>query len=413
VIEQNKCLTFLRRQRDTARSIVGSTATFLGGLSGLAQAAGNRALTSSQHPEDSQERQETWRILASALSQGYIAHVHADPDYPEFVTIFNTTLNLAAPNPDFIYLGTPARGEGVYRIRGLTGTNLFTLISTYPGFYAMGTGGAAFDNYFLSDINLGPGGTVDVLLSNERPADYKGNWWKLDPRTRWIGVRVASYDWVHERDPALAIERVDVPAGRPRLSAQELSARLANLAGWVDRGTSPWFKRVAEMHAQKTINKIEVHDWGPMGGADKQVYVEGLYELKDSEALVIESAVPKSCLYWSFLVTDNQFMTVDWMNHQSSINAHQATLDSDGKFRAVVSLRDPGVPNWLDTGGHGEGAIQVRWNNCDSTPAATTRVVDLASLRKFLPAETPVVNASQRDAAMRERRLGAQLRRKW
>ena len=38
-------------------------------------------------------------------------------------------------------------------------------------------------------------------------------------------------------------------------------------------------------------------------------------------------------------------------NRQSSLNGHQAVLDPDGVFRAVISARDPGVPNWLDTGG--------------------------------------------------------------
>ena len=150
--------------------------------------------------------------------------------------------------------------------------------------------------------------------------------------------------------------------------------------------------------------------WGTFPG---QVYLEGLYRLKDDEALILETEVPANCRYWGFLVGDMQFRTVDWVNNQSSLNAFQAKLDSDGKFRAVIARRDPGVPNWLDTGDYGEGVIQGRWNVCDSAPVPTARLVRLSELRRNLPGDTPTVTPAQRDTQLRERRLGAQMRRKW
>jgi hypothetical protein len=41
----------------------------------------------------------------------------------------------------------------------------------------------------------------------------------------------------------------------------------------------------------------------------------------------------------------------------SSTNGHYAKISSDGKFRAVISLEDPGVPNWLDPAGFKQGTI--------------------------------------------------------
>ena len=52
--------------------------------------------------------------------------------------------------------------------------------------------------------------------------------------------------------------------------------------------------------------------------------------------------------------------TIDYANHQSSLNGFQAVLDDDGVFRAVVSARDPGVANWLDTAGHGQRADDLQ-----------------------------------------------------
>ena len=53
--------------------------------------------------------------------------------------------------------------------------------------------------------------------------------------------------------------------------------------------------------------------------------------------------------------------TIDYANHQSSLNGFQAVIDDDGFFRAVVAGRDPGVTNWLDTAGHRQGPMIFRW----------------------------------------------------
>jgi hypothetical protein len=52
-------------------------------------------------------------------------------------------------------------------------------------------------------------------------------------------------------------------------------------------------------------------------------------------------------------------------------------------FRLVVAHEDPGLPNWLDTGGEGEGLIFVRYLLPEEQPLPlSTRVVPLAELRR-------------------------------
>ncbi|MBV9996359.1 MAG: DUF1214 domain-containing protein [Caulobacteraceae bacterium] len=377
---------------------------------------GDRMLALTQHPDDPQQRQETWRTLMGWLAQGFIDHVYDDPDYPEITTPFNLALNLAAPNPDYIYQGAPISGGGVYRIRGFRGTNRFVEVSIAPGSWQLDVVRPNVGDYDLNELHFGPDGAFDVILSAERPKGYAGDWWRLDPSVgKWgrLGIRQASYDWVHERDAVITIERLDVPPTRPRLTAEELSARMSAMAMWVEKGSEIWWKRVEEIRAQGVINRVQPHSWAHMGGAKGQIYDEGMYRLADDEALVLSAPVPKTCRYWSFMIGDDQFDTIDWMNHQSSLNGYQAHVDKDGVFRTVISLKDPGAANWLDTGGNREGIIQVRWNNCDSAPTPTAQVVKLADLRHVLPPDTAFVTPQARDAALRERRYGYQLRRKW
>ena len=98
---------------------------------------------------------------------------------------------------------------------------------------------------------------------------------------------------------------------------------------------------------------------------------------------------------------------------QSSLNGHQARLDQDGRFRAVISLTDPGVPNWLDPAGYTQGMLMGRWYAADSHSMPTLKRVPLAKVRDHLPAATPWMAPEERSTQLRERRIGGQLRRRW
>lgn len=117
--------------------------------------------------------------------------------------------------------------------------------------------------------------------------------------------------------------------------------------------------------------------------------------------------------YWNVQLGDLVWNTVDWMNHQSSLNGGQARIDADGRFRAVIGLDDPGGPNWLDPGGNPKGAIMLRWTEASSGPAPTLRAVRLDALRDALPRDTPVVDAVEREKSLRQRRTASQMRRRW
>jgi hypothetical protein len=166
-----------------------------------------------------------------------------------------------------------------------------------------------------------------------------------------------------------------------------------------------------EHHGVNTLLRSAKID--TMGGLPKQAYYDGIHEIDDTEALIIETEIPKSCRYWQALVADDRFCTVDWVNRQSSLNDLQARIDSDNKFRAVISRLDPGVPNWLDKADYPWGVIQMRWNHASDYPDPTIKMVPLADVRKYLPSDTPVVSPAERLEHLRRRREGAQLRRIW
>ena len=150
-----------------------------------------------------------------------------------------------------------------------------------------------------------------------------------------------------------------------------------------------------------------------MSGLKGQFYYEGAYELADDEALISEVRVPQSYRYWSIILTNELYETTDWYNNQASLNDVQGVVDPDGVFRTVISSRDPGVHNWLDTSGYPAGAIQGRWFEASEKPMPTIRKVKAADVLSHLPETTRRVNSQERTEALRNRRLSAQMRTIW
>jgi hypothetical protein len=383
---------------------------------------GEHAVPLMADSSDPQLRQELYRQLFSGFSAGYMALMHADPEHPDFWPIFNMAYNYFAPNPDDSYYATPINPNGVYKISGYRGTvHIIDFQLANGPLVTRGSGGLGrvYANFDIDKLHIKRDGSFEVILSTERPAGYKGDWWKLDPAAKadpksiYLMVREISNDWLREVDGRLAIERLDTPAIKPRPTAQEIEANLKQISMFAENWTTfslKWLKRIED---QGLVNKVVVHDLSASGGYTIQKYIEGLYDIGADEALIYETTVPKHCRYWNIELTDRLWGAIDFINRQTHLNGHTAKLDKDGKFRAVISTTDPGVPNWLDNAGYGKGMLFGRWTDCDSLPVPAVTKVKLADVRKYLPADTPVVTAEARDAAIRLRRKGAQLRRRW
>lgn len=351
----------------------------------------------------------------ACLVQGFLNYVHADPSYPEFVPGYDWAINHMAPVPDFRYKVCLIDGSGTYRISGYRGNSRFVDLTVFTSLFSLGKAGRVAGRISLDELALREDGWYEFILANQRPEGYAGDWFYLEPEAIRLQVRHASYDWVNETDARMAIERLDVPARRPRPEVQVVADKLGRLAQWTSNSLRFGIDHVQKVAEKGNINRVEFIDWGAVGGFDPkiQTYFEGLFDLAEDEALILETEIPEIARYWSFLLAHPLFGTIDFMNCQSSLNGFQARRDSDGKCRMVISRQDPGVPNWLDTAGYDKGVIQVRWNECSSQPCPEAKLVKLLTLRNHLPSDTPVVTAVDRDTALRRRRLGAQLRSRW
>lgn len=363
------------------------------------------------------ELQDMNKLALSILSEGYLCRVYTDAKRPVFMPLWNYAFNQGGPDPDYVYSTAEIDTAGVYRISGYRGTQRFVEI-TQQGFdmmspQDMGAGGPVPHTHDLDDdVTVDGEGYFSVVLSATRPDGYDGDWWELGEGTRRLLMRRCSCDWTHEVDARVAIERLD--DNGIDMTPEEIARRFSDLAAWIEGMIGFDMQLVRyyrEHHGVNTFLRSTKVD--EMGGLPKQAYYDGIHEITDDEALILETPLPAQCRYWQALVADDRFCTIDWVNRQSSLNDAQAHIDRDGWFRAVISRRDPGVPNWLDKGDYPWGIIQMRWNHANEYPDPTIKKVPLTDVRAHLPADTPVVTPEARAESLRRRREGAQLRRIW
>ena len=118
----------------------------------------------------------------------------------------------------------------------------------------------------------------------------------------------------------------------------------------------------------------------------------GHYSLEDgpgSEQAMIVTVPVSECAYQAIQIGSRWYISTDYEHHQTSLTRAQSHTDPDGKLRYVVSERNPGIANWLETCGHPQGVMMLRWQrvsrDLDASDGPTVEVVGFDELADRLP----------------------------
>ena len=339
-----------------------------------------------------------------------------DPANPHFCRAPSPYLNWGYPNPDGSYLWTMIDGNHDYRVFGHRGSAHLFDVEAWEGDYAdlrncRVSGGRRDILGGKSDLQVNDDGSFEVILSKTVQGS---NWIPIVPGAGHIYIRQWFYDWENEKQGTIHIERLGAhyPAEMP--TERDYATRFNLLLRFLKATVQPIRAGVqqhydAEPGTVAFPNDLLLMDTGKSVSFRNQFYARGQYQVSHDEAIILE-VVPPDAQYWLFHLLSHFWEMSDSRYRQISVNGHQATIDDDGVFRAVISHQDPGVPNWLDATGRPKGLIGGRYNWTDSVPIPTLRKVPFNSLKDELPPSTPRITPQERSEILRRRILAARSR---
>jgi hypothetical protein len=335
------------------------------------------------------------RHLLVLLTAGIDEVLRFDPDPILRVQRASTTdlVSWGMECPDCLYTGAKLRGGESYRLFGNRGTARYVGLQTMNGI-------ASTANALVDELEADGDGNFEVVLSAE---EHDGNWMRIDGDHPTLTVRHFFYDWDTEVPSSLRIERIGDPVAHkdPAIDPdQVVSRQLAALGDFVHDNLEFFLQFGAAAPPNGFLPPI---DRSAMGAAAENKPVIGRWELGSDKALILEVEPPQG-VYWSYSLGNPWWETIHYGRHQSSLNAHQAVVDSDGLVRVVLSGRDPGVANWLDTAGFSNGAMILRCVRTSTAPTPSTRVVSFDEITSALPADTSRITADERASVLERRR---------
>ena len=329
-------------------------------------------------PDTVLDRAEGYRYLSRLLRNSLYATLeNSDPDRPRWQGL--DLVKIGADNPDNVYHSAPVKGTNSYRITGTRGSIAYVSFGSKANRYAKDGTMASTGELRNDDLYVDSDGTVEILVSAERPAEAK-NWLPLAVDSTMIVLRESYLDRTTEVPGSWSIERLEPTPEREPLTAEHLVRSLQRSALGV-HGTAATFVAWTELFMTRPN---ELPDWGQemfqrAGGDPEIFYLHGYFDLQPDEAWVIETRVPEAP-YWNFQL-DNWWMeSMDW-DKSITVNKHTAKLNADGTLTLVVAATPPVGPlataNWIDTTGHRTGTALLRWVGTDDHPLPTTKVVKL------------------------------------
>ncbi len=347
-------------------------------------------------------------------------------------------------NPDTIYRFMGVNGASSYVITGRF-ADLANLPADTSFSVLTGLTGNTAAVLTKDQLVIGDDGTFTITL-DRTPANGRPNHLQLTADTTIVATRNTLSDWANQQPMSLEITRTGgppnslfsqlggfaIPGIGPAVVRSKLLTTLVSLVPPLPfvppvlRGAVTAVIMALGVQREATYMAVATTDpttgeriepnvlKNPARNAEflaTQLQSAGYFQLADDQALVI-TIDRAGAGYFVVPVTDDWTITKDYWNEQTSLNNAQAVADDAGNttYTLVVSPTDPGVANWVSTGGLNQGTLSIRFQDIDpdvtQLPTVSARVVSLSELPSVLPAGTQYVTETQRAAQIASRKAG-------
>lgn len=333
----------------------------------------------------------------------------ADPVAPRFVRNFMPghywhghdvpDARIGADNPDNTYRLAGIAHGGQYRVTG----RILDTCPAHVSFTLVENWGTSItvQTIEMPGISVDEDGRFSITIDAE-PANGRANHLTTNPRVKFLFVRDSMMDWAAETPLDLQIERLDRTDATPRSFDERLDDALRRLRE--DVPLYYWFFRLSAARGVNTMPPPM--RTASVGGLVTQATSIGRLHLTENDAAVVRWH-PAGATYNSLQLAMWWYRSIDAHQIQSGLSAAQCQRDSDGGITAVISARDPGYANWVQTGGYADLLPMIRWQGLPAAgaePGHELTIVPLARLEDVLPPSIQRIDEAGRRLQIAARR---------
>jgi hypothetical protein len=347
-------------------------------------------IRAAPHVHTAQDLAEGYDYLAGSIQASLHLAWAYQRDFPYFVQSTGPYTKMGLDNPDTLYLHSYLRDDAEYLVTGVRGSTRDLSFQVLNGDYSpveVPDSLTAFDD---REFEIADDGSFELRFGPGR-ADPAASYFTLGPGSSMLVVREVYSDWAAEKRGTLRIRRADKIGQAPPAPDEALLAKRYNVAGKILLSRLRTFLAFPEwFYLKEPVNTMTEPRRTP-GGLASQFSSAGHFDLAPDQAMIVTVADAGRELapYQGVQLGSMWYISLDYINHQTSLTADQARHDPDGKLRFVISDTDPGVANWLELTGRRRGYVQIRWQRLahDLAPEHGPRVevVPVASLPDALP----------------------------
>ncbi|MGH3675659.1 MAG: hypothetical protein ACRDU5_07975 [Mycobacterium sp.] len=351
-------------------------------------------VAAAPHIETEADLLEGLQYLAGCVSACTHLAFDYEREHPFLQSGTGPFTKMGLDNPDTLYFGTRVHGGRDYVVTGKRGT------TTDLSFQLLG------GEYTDTDVPDSESAFDDRQLDIAGDGSFE---WRLTPKgPSQLVIREVYNDWSAQRG-TLAISRLDTAGtAPPPLTREIIEKRYATAGKQLVQRVKTWLQFPQWFYLNIPVNTMVAPRLTP-GGLATQYSSAGHYELTADQALVVTLPVTDAP-YLGFQLGSLWYISLDYINHQTSLNGTQAQPDPDGKIRIVVADRNPGVTNWVEALGHEKGFLQFRWQRVSrqltEADGPTVELVDFDKIPGSLPYyETNKISENDWRARIAERQL--------
>src|ERR1700682_2162016 len=336
-------------------------------------AEAEKLVAAAPHLEPEAALLEGLQYLAGCVSACTHLAFDYDRDHPFLQSGTGPFTKMGLDNPDTLYFGTRMHADRDYVVTGKRGTTTDLSFQLLGGDYTdseVPDSETAFDD---RQRDIAEDGSLE---------------WRVRPATpAQLVIREVYGDWSQQRG-ALAIARLDTAGtAPPPLTRETIEKRFATAGKQLVSRVKTWLQFPQWFYFNIPVNTMVAPRLTP-GGLATQYSSAGHFDLTPDQALVITLPVTDAP-YLGFQLGSLWYISLDYINHQTSLNGTQAQADPDGKIRIVVGDQNPGVANWVETLGHQKGFLQFRWQRVSrrltGAEGPTVELVDFDKVPASLP----------------------------